>query len=53
VPDPAGVNTLTVGGSAPMTLAFVFEDYVAHMVHHLEHIGIDVSDVTSRKWTAA
>jgi len=27
-----------------MTLQFVFEDYLAHMAHHLEHIGIDVRD---------
>jgi len=44
VPDSAWSNTLTVGSSAPMTLQFVFEDYLAHMAHHLEHIGIDVRD---------
>ena len=40
VPESAWSRTLTVRGSGPLTLQFVFEDYVAHMVHHLEHIGI-------------
>jgi len=44
VPDSAWSNTLTVGSSASMTLQFVFEDYLAHMAHHLEHIGIEVRD---------
>jgi len=46
VPDAAWLHKLTVAGSAPMTLRFVFEDYLAHMVHHLQHIGINVSDIT-------
>jgi hypothetical protein len=36
-----------VAASQPMTLAFVFDDYVSHMFHHLQHIGIDVSDIKS------
>ena len=44
VPDAAWTNTCTVGGSAPMTLQFVFEDYLRHMLHHLQHIGIEVAD---------
>ena len=44
VPESAWSHTLTVANSAPMTLQFVFEDYVAHMAHHLEHIGIEVRD---------
>ena len=44
VPDFAWSHSLTVAGSAPMTLQFVFEDYLAHMAHHLEHIGIEVRD---------
>ena len=47
VPDSAWKHTLTVAGSAPMTLQFVFEDYIAHMVHHLEHIGIKARDAAS------
>lgn len=55
VPESAWSRTLTVHGSEPITLQFVFEDYIAHMVHHLEHIGIAISDISSstRKWTAA
>jgi hypothetical protein len=36
-----------------LTLQFVFDDYVAHMLHHLRHIGIDVDDIKSRPSTAA
>ena len=32
---------LTVGGKA-MTLAFLIEDYLDHLLHHLRHIGIVV-----------
>ncbi len=34
----------TIGTSQPMTLGFVIEDYVDHMVHHLSHIGIAVTE---------
>ena len=37
-------RTCTVANSAPLTLKFVFEDYVDHMLHHLQHIGIEVED---------
>ena len=47
VPDSAWSRTLTVAGSEPLTLQFVFEDYVAHMLHHLQHIGIEVDDIRS------
>ena len=47
VPDSAWSRTLTVAGSEPLTLQFVFEDYVAHMQHHLQHIGIEVDDIRS------
>jgi len=30
----------TIGASAPVTLRFLAEDYVRHMVHHLEQIGV-------------
>jgi DinB superfamily len=43
-PDLAWSHTLTVANSAPMTLEFIFEDYLTHMAHHLEHIGIEVRD---------
>jgi len=45
VPQNAWLNTCTVGDSGSMTLQFVFEDYIRHMLHHLEHIGIDVKDL--------
>lgn len=45
VPLPAWSHTLTVGGSEPMTLGFVLDDYVTHMSHHLRHIGVDVDDI--------
>jgi len=47
VPDSAWSRTLTVAGSEPLTLQFVFEDYVTHMLHHLQHIGIEVDDIRS------
>ncbi len=46
VPESAWPHTLTIAGSEPVTLQFVFEDYIAHMAHHLEHIGIEVRDLT-------
>ena len=36
-------RTLTVGGSDPLTLRFVFDDYVEHMLSHLSHIGLEVA----------
>ena len=53
VPDSAWSRTLTVGGSEPLTLEFVFEDYLAHMMHHLQHIGIETSDLRSDTPNAA
>ena len=47
IPDAAWSHTLTVAASEPLTLQFVFDDYVDHMLHHLKHIGIDVSDLKS------
>lgn len=52
VPDSAWSKTLTVAGSAPLTLQFVFDDYVTHMVHHLQHIGIETADITFNPTTA-
>jgi hypothetical protein len=47
VPDSAWLRTCTVAGSEPLTLKFVFEDYIEHMMHHLRHIGIEVDDLKS------
>ena len=44
-PQEAWSHTLTVGGSEPMTLGFVLDDYVAHMASHLRHIGVEVDDI--------
>jgi len=46
VPEAAWKHTCSVGNSELMTLQFVFEDYIRHMLHHLEHIGIDVKDLS-------
>ncbi|MFZ3339397.1 MAG: DinB family protein [Terriglobales bacterium] len=53
VPPAGWSRTLTVAGSAPVTLQFVFEDYLVHMVHHLRHIGIEVDDIKRNQSTAA
>jgi DinB superfamily len=45
LPDPAWSRTCTIADSQPLTLKFVFEDYIGHMLHHLEHIGIEVDDL--------
>lgn len=42
VPAPAWSRTLSVAGAQPVTLEFVFDDYIEHMVHHLRHIAIEV-----------
>ncbi len=45
VPDAAWAHTCTVAGSGPLTLRFVLEDYVEHMLHHLRHVGVEVEDL--------
>jgi hypothetical protein len=47
VPATGWHRTCTIAGSAPVTVAFVFEDYLHHMVHHLRHIGVEVDDLLS------
>ena len=44
IPSAALARTCTIAGSQPMTLAFVIEDYVDHMVHHLQHIGLALGE---------
>ena len=53
VPTAAWTRSLTIAGSDPLTLQFVFEDYLAHMVHQLQHIGIAVDDIKLKTPTAA
>ena len=43
-PEFAWSQTCTIADSLPLTLKFVFEDYIDHMVHHLKHIGVQVND---------
>lgn len=45
IPHFAWSRTCTIGGSEPLTLRFVFDDYVAHMLQHLRHIGVEVDDL--------
>ena len=52
-PESAWSHTLTVAESGPLTLEFVFDDYLAHMLHHLQHIGIEVNDIKSKTTSAA
>jgi DinB superfamily len=51
VPESAWSNTLTVANSAPLTLEFVFDDYLVHMLHHLQHIGIETAGLASNPTT--
>lgn len=44
-PPAAWSHKLTIGGSEPLTLGFVLEDYIEHMAGHLRHIGIEVDDI--------
>jgi hypothetical protein len=53
VPNAAWSRTLVVAGSEPVTVQFIFEDYVLHMLHHLHHIGIETSDLASNATNAA
>jgi hypothetical protein len=53
VPATGWARMLTVAGSEPLTLQFVFEDYLAHMAHHLHHIGIGVDDIKLKTPSAA
>jgi DinB superfamily len=40
VPDSAWLRTCTIANSGPLTLQFVFDDYIKHMRDHLRHIGV-------------
>ena len=53
VTNTAWSRKLTVAGSEPLTLQFVFDDYVDHMLHHLQHIGIETDDIKSSASSAA
>jgi hypothetical protein len=38
IPEERLATSCRVGASAPVTLGFLIEDYIAHMQHHLDHI---------------
>jgi hypothetical protein len=40
-------RTCTIGDSETLTLKFVFEDYIEHMLHHLGHMGVAVDGLKS------
>ncbi|MBA4852310.1 DinB family protein [Emticicia sp. BO119] len=40
-------NTISISGSKPFTLAFIMEDYVEHMKHHLRVI-LPEANITSK-----
>jgi hypothetical protein len=48
-PDSACSRTRTIADSKPLTLKFGFEDYIEHMMRHLQHMGIRMDDWQSGK----
>jgi len=38
IPEAALSNPVVIGSGSDLTLAFVIEDYILHMQHHLDHI---------------
>ena len=44
-PDTSWNHTLTIGGSEPVTLRSVLDDYIDHMANHLRHMGVQVDDL--------
>lgn len=43
VPNSAWARTCTIADSGPLTLQFVFDDYIKHMMEHLRHMGVSLS----------
>jgi hypothetical protein len=50
--DAAWSRTLVIGDSEPLTLQFVFDDYVDHMLSHLRHMCVQVEDLAPAKAAA-
>jgi hypothetical protein len=44
ITDAALSRTCTIADSEPLTIRFILEDYVTHLLHHLHHIGVHVSE---------
>lgn len=38
IPESALERRCVIGGSRPVTLRFLIEDYILHMQHHLDHL---------------
>src|SRR5579864_4421916 len=51
-PESAWSRTCTIGDSQPLTLQFVFDDYIEHMLEHLRHMGVEVEDLAPAKAAA-
>ncbi len=51
--DSAWSRTCTIGDSQPLTLQFVFDDYIDHMLQHLRHMGVEVEDLAPAKAAAS
>lgn len=51
--ESAWSRTCTIGDSAPLTLKFVFEDYLQHMAQHLRHMGIETDEAVPVSSTAS
>lgn len=49
--DSAWSRTCTIADSAPLTLQFVLDDYVHHMLHHLRHMGVEADDLPAASTT--
>ena len=53
VPNSAWSRTCSIADSAPLTLQFVFDDYLDHMLHHLRHMGVEVDDLVAASASAS
>lgn len=51
--DSAWLRTCTIADSNPLTLRFVFDDYIRHLLHHLRHLGAEVGDLLPEKAAVA
>lgn len=47
IPDSGWARTCSVADSDQLTVQFIFDDYLRHMLHHLEHIGVRIDDLRS------
>ena len=45
LPPDAWRREASIGDDEPRTLAWIIDDYVQHLVHHLTHIGVTLNDV--------